>query len=884
MTKQLKYRTILSILLLIFSISVGYSQNAVEKKIYVTNLAATPPVIDGQDNDECWKNVEWAGDFIQTHPQENKAPSQKTEFKIVYDNSNLYIFVRAFDSEPGKISRIMTRRDNMNGDLVAINLDSYFDKQTAFAFYAMASGAKGDAVITQDGDYEDDSWNPVWFLKTASDDKGWYAEMKIPLNQLRFGKKEDQVWGIQISRQIFRIDEVSSWQFIPKGSPGSIHLYGELHGIKNITPKTHIELMPYALAKTERFEKVEGDPFHTGHSSNVSAGLDGKIGITNDLTLDFTINPDFGQVEADPSEVNLTAFETYFSERRPFFIEGKNIYQFMPNQTIVIHDFYSDNLFYSRRIGQYPHYYPSTSDGEFVKMPEATTILGAAKLSGKTKKGLSVGILESVTANENAIIDNKGQRRKESVEPLTNYFVGRVQQDFNKGETVIGGIVTAVNRDITNPALNYLPSSAYTGGVDFQHNWKDRTWYLAGNAEFSNVRGKEDAIINLQRSSARYYQRPDQNYRSVDSSLTALSGVGATVKFGRSSQKRLQFETSMTLRSPGLEFNDLGYMRYSDLIHQGSWFAYYIRNPFAIFNNFYLNTNYWMYWNFSGKLLSFHTNVNFNTQFKNRWRLNGNFNRTEKSTDVTMLRGGPSFIRPGEFGFNLNVSSDQSKKVFFNIGSYRGSNDTRSDIIRAYWASINLRPMNSLMISVSPEYQWENNQLQYINTSGSDADPKYIFGQLDMTMCDVVFRVNYTINPELSIEYYGQPFLSAGRYTNINKITNPVANKFDDRFRIFTPEEIGFDGETNSYKIDENNDGLTDYTFGNPDFNFRQFRSNLVIRWEYLPGSTLYLVWSQGRTSSDTNGLFSYQTDTKDLFREVPHNIFLVKFSYWFSL
>jgi hypothetical protein len=340
----------------------------------------------------------------------------------------------------------------------------------------------------------------------------------------------------------------------------------------------------------------------------------------------------------------------------------------------------------------------------------------------------------------------------------------------------------------------------------------------------------------------------------------------------------------MTLRSPGLEFNDLGYMRYSDLIHQGSWVAYYIRNPFAIFNNFYLNTNYWMYWNFSGKLLSFHTNMNFNTQFKNRWRMNGNFNRTEKSTDVTMLRGGPSFIRPGEFGFNLNVSSDQSKKVFFNIGSYRGSNDTRSDIIRAYWASINFRPMNSLTISVSPEYQWENNQLQYINTSGSDADPKYIFGQLDMTMCDVVFRVNYTINPELSIEYYGQPFLSAGRYTHINKITNPVANKFDDRYRIFTPEEIGFDGETNSYKIDENHDGLTDYTFGNPDFNFRQFRSNLVIRWEYLPGSTLYLVWSQGRTSSDTNGLFSYQTDTKDLFREVPHNIFLVKFSYWFSL
>lgn len=884
MLKPVFQKSIIILFLLISLISAVYSQNAIEKKVYTTAPAIIPPLIDGTDNDECWKSVDWAGNFVQTHPQENQAPSQRTEFKMVYDNSNLYVFVRAYDNEPSKISRLMSRRDNVTGDFIEVDIDSYFDKQTAFSFYAMASGAKGDAVITMDGQDEDDSWNPVWFLKTTCDDKGWCAEMKIPLNQLRFGRKDEQIWGIQVSRQIFRIGEMSAWQFIPKGSPGIIHLYGEMHGIKNIVPKRHIELLPYGLGKVERFEKVGGNPFLTGHSSGYSAGLDGKVGVTNDFTLDFTINPDFGQVEADPSEVNLTAFETYFSEKRPFFIEGRNIYQFCPNQTIVIHDFYSDNLFYSRRIGQYPHYYPSVTEGENVRMPEATTILGAAKLSGKTKKGLSVGVLESITSNENAIIDSNGQRRKESVEPLTSYFVGRVQQDFNKGETVIGGIVTAVNRDITNPALDYLPTAAYTGGIDFQHNWKERTWYVAGNAEFSNVRGKEDAITVLQRSSARYYQRPDQKYLTVDSSRTSLSGLGGTVKFGRSSQKRLQFETSMTFRSPGLEFNDLGYMRYSDIIHHGTWVAYYIRNPFAIFNNFYLNTNYWMYWNFSGKLLSVYSNMNFNTQFKNRWRLNGSFTRSGESTDVKMLRGGPAFITPGTFSSNLNIGSDQAKKIYFNIGGYRKTGDAKSSRVNAFWATFNARPLNSLTFSVAPEYQWEDDRLQYISTSGSEMNPVYIFGRMNMKMFDVTFRINCTINPELTIEYYGQPFISAGRYTGISKITDPVAGRYSDRYRVFSPEEISFDRDNNVYNVDENLDGSSDYSFGNPDFNFRQFRSNLVIRWEYHPGSTLYLVWSQGRTSSDTNGFFSYQNDTRELFRIVPHNVFLVKFSYWFTL
>ena len=871
-------------LVLIFEISACFSQDNTEKKIYETTFTQTAPVIDGLMNDECWDLVEWSGNFTQTDPAENKPPSQDTKFKILYDNDNLYVFFRAFDTEPSKISKIVTRRDNFTGDMVEINIDSYFDKQTAFSFSVMASGAKGDEAITQDGNNWDANWNPVWFLKTSIDDKGWCAEIKIPFSQLRFGKKDEQVWGIQISRRIYRLQERSVWQYIPKGSPGIVHLFGELHGIKNIQPKRHLELLPYALGKVERFEKEEGNPFKDGKSSGFSAGLDGKAGITNDLTLDFSINPDFGQVEADPSEVNLSAFETYFSEKRPFFIEGRNIYEFAPNQTIVISKFGGDNLFYSRRIGRYPHNYPETTEGEYVDMPESTTILGAAKLSGKTKKGLSIGLLESVTANEQALIDSSGTQRKESVEPLTNYFVGRLKQDFNKGETTLGGIFTAVNRDITNPALDYLPASAYTGGIDFQRNWKERTWYVAGNAEFSNINGKEPAIINLQRSSARYYQRPDADHLSLDSSLTTLSGYGGTMKFGRGSQKKLQFETSLTLRSPGLEFNDIGYMRYSDLIHHGSWVAYYIRNPFAIFNNFYLNTNYFMYWDYSGKLLSFNTNLNFSSQFKNRWGINGSFTWQNEYISTSHLRGGPSIIIPGEEGINLNLSTDQSKKLTVYAGCYFGIGNEESYNYNEYAAQMDIRPMNSLLLSVSPDFIHYVSELEYVSTTDNSADSKYLFGDIDMQTLGITFRINYTINPELSIEYYGQPFVSAGDYSNFKKITDTHADKFIDRYYTFADDEISFNSEDNLYTVNEKNGGNETYSFTNPDFNFSQFRSNLVLRWEYLPGSTLYLVWSQGRTSSASNGEFSYGNDLQTLFDITPHNIFLLKLSYWFSL
>jgi len=873
--------TILCLVAATFSFA-GFSQE-VERRSYQTNYTKTAPEIDGLMADSCWNLVEWSGNFTQTTPFENKPPTQQTSFKILYDDDNLYVLIRAHDSEANKISRILTRRDDFSGDMVEINIDSHFDKQTAFSFTAMASGAKGDEAISLDGNSWDSSWNPVWEVKTSIDDKGWSAEMKIPLTQLRFGNKEEHVWGIQLMRHIYRDEERSNWQFIPKGSPGSVHLFGELRGIKNIKPKRQVEISPYIVAKTETFEKEEGNPFADGTSSKITAGVDGKIGITNDFTLDFTVNPDFGQVEADPSEVNLTAFESYFSEQRPFFVEGKNIYQFRPNNPIVINNIGMDYLFYSRRIGRFPQYFPETADGEYVKMPEASTILTAFKLSGKTKKGLSIGVLESTTANEKAEIDNNGDRRKESVEPLTNYFVARVQQDFSKGETVLGGIFTAVNRDISNPAMDYLHKAAYAGGIDFKHSWNDRIYYIMATGTFSNVQGDRNAIINTQTSSARYYQRPDAKHISVDSSLTSLSGYGGSFRFGRQGKKKIQFETSINVKSPGLEFNDIGYMRYSDVIHHGTWMGYYLREPFSIFRNFYLNLNYWAYWNYNGNLLSTNGNMNFNSQFKNKWRINGSMGRESENVSTTLLRGGSSIILPGSWDMNLNFSTDYSQKLSCSVGGYYGFADLKMADSYDFWAELSYRPINSLSVSFAPDFYTGKNELQYLKTADFNGDPRYIFARINQKILSLTFRLDFTLTPDLSIQYYGQPFISSGKYANYKRITDPHANRFSDRYSIFASNQIGFNAVDETFDVDENVDGTLDYSIGKPDFNVREFRSNLVVRWEYRRGSAFFFVWSQGRSSSSSIGNFSFGNDMQDLFGVKAHNVFLVKFSYWFS-
>ncbi|HHS12175.1 MAG TPA: hypothetical protein ENN03_00240 [bacterium] len=866
----------LQIMLIILPLLVA----SAETRVYHTRkVNPKPPVIDGCLDDPAWDRVSWQGDFIQREPHENQPPSQETAFKILYDDNNLYVAVRAFDSCPDSIECRLTRRDNIDGDLVAVQIDSYKDLQTAFSFMVSAGGVKIDGIFTNNGQNEDYSWDPVWYVKTTVDEGGWNAEMQIPLSQLRFAARDAHVWGLQVARFLYRKEELSLWQFIPKNASGWVHHFGELNGIMGVQPSRRIELLPYMVGQLETMEKEPWNPFAPGHLQKGSMGLDGKIGVTSDLTLDFTINPDFGQVEADPSVVNLTAFETFYQEKRPFFIEGANIlnYRLMMGDG----DFSYDNLFYSRRIGRAPRYRPDMEDGEYLSMPMNTSILGAMKLTGKTRGGWSVGIMDAVTSSETAQLDYHGSRREQIVEPSANYLLGRLQKDLRDGATKIGGILTHTYRDIRYDELLFMNRDALTGGIDFRHEWKDRNYFLSFNSVFSHIRGDESAMLRAQRSSARYFQRPDADHVYLDSSLTSLTGFGGSLTMGKNSG-HLQFTVGSTWRSPGLELNDMGYLRQADVIMQFAWIGYREWNPFYIFRSMNININQWSGWNFGSENTFNGGNININFQFRNYWGAGAGIGINGRSLSPSALRGGPSLLLEPRWNNWVHFYSDSRRTFTFRLG---GSNTWSLDGFsrsHSVQPSITWKPNSTLSLSANPFFSVNKQDLQYIKTL-KDPD-RYLFGRIDQKTLGLTLRLNCFITPELSVQYYGQPFVSAGHYAKLRKIVNPRADVYHDRYHVYTQDEITYDTQTGSYLIDDNGDGAVDFSVNNPDFNFREFRSNLVIRLEYSPGSTLFLVWSQGRSGVIGDGSFLWYQDMRDLFEIPPYNVFLIKFNRWFSL
>jgi hypothetical protein len=877
---------VLLTLFFIFSSQAQDSTQVIIKKKYTTQALGeyVAPTINGVLEDEAWNLVEWGGDYIESQPDENTPPSYQTQFKILYDSKNLYIGVRCFDDEPDKIVKRLSRRDGFDGDWVEFNIDSYFDKRTAFSFTITAAGVKGDEFISNNGNNWDESWNPIWYAKTNVDDKGWTAELRIPLSQLKFGNAEEQVWGLQSTRRFFRSEERSLWQRKPVDQPGWVSEFGELHGLKNIEPQKQLEIQPYTVAKTETYEAEEGNPFRDGSESNITAGLDAKIGITNDLTLDLTVNPDFGQVDADPSAIALDGFQIFFQERRPFFVENKNIFDFRVSQSEAGNTFGSDNIFYSRRIGRSPQGDPDTSDDEFVDQPDNTPIIGAAKFSGKTKDGWAIGVLESVTAQRTAtIINDEGGTRKEMVEPLTNYFVGRLQKDFNERNSYIGAIFTATNREQIPEQLNFLHDAAYTGGLDFKHQWANRDWYLGGNLTMSHVRGSENAITITQESITHLFNRVGAGHVAVDTARTSLTGTGGNVQIGKIGNGHWKFESGATWRSPELELNDIGFQRQADDVRHYTWIGYQTLKPDSTFRRVGINYNHWTAWDFQGN----HNYLQFNTNswqnWKNNYQSNIGFNIAPIEYSNFALRGGPRLRQSPWVSFWNNISTDYRKKLRFSF--YHNGRRALDNSIKNYYmeGGFAYQPINALRVSVFPSLEINHDKLQFIdNFDDVNGSPRYLNGKIDQHTLSMSVRLNYTINPNLTIQYWGQPFISRGRYSNFKHITDPVAKVFEDRFVQYTSEQTSLSDGV--YAIDEDLDGVADFSFDNPDFSFVQFRSNLVIRWEYIPGSEIFLVWSQdvSRDGDPTNGLLSSLGD--NIFGQKPQNIFLLKATYRFVL
>ncbi|MDN3657606.1 DUF5916 domain-containing protein [Ferruginibacter paludis] len=839
------------------------------KPVYTTTrLVGEKPKLDGVLNDACWNTGEWAGEFKQWIPAEGKQPSQSTFFKILYDDENLYVAVRAVDHEPKKIQRKAGRRDEFAGDVIGICFDSYHDHRTGFEFDVTAAGQKYDAILTNPM-VGDANWNAVWYAKTAMEDSAWTTEMRIPLSQLRYSSEKNQVWGLHFWRWINRLQEESDWEQQSFTGPGMLYLFGELKGISNLPKSQRIELLVSGLSKMKTFQKDPNNIFASkGHVSSSTVGLDAKIGLSSNFTVDLSINPDFGQVEADPSVMNLTAFEPLFEEKRPFFLEGKNIFSF---------DIDDLSLFYSRRIGHAPSYMPGLGPNEYLKMPDNTTILSAAKLSGKTQKGLSVVVLQSLTANERASISTPSGGKKVTVEPLTNYFVGRMQQDYRNGNTVLGGIFTSTNRFFSDPHLNFINHNAFTGGLDLLHQWKDKEFFVDAKVTASNINGSTEAISDLQLSSARYFQRPDA-YR-FDSTLTQLSGIGGKIKIGKGSKGLWRYSTDLTFRSPTLELNDIGYMQTADLIKQGNAVSYFVNTPVAVFRTYTIGLKQNNNWDFKGHYLSSDYTLTTYLEFLNRWNVTSALNHISQSLDIRQLRGGEALLIPPSWMESILVKSDFAKKVAFNFqGSYFFENKRGKYFLVS--PGITVQPINTLKLSLNLNYTSNMDQLQYTDAFFSSGKRAPVLARIDQHDLGATFRIDYNITNNLSLQYYGSPFASVGKFNSFKKVVQPKNSIYSNRFQALSTSVL----QSDNYLVDDNGDGVTDIIIHNPDFNFYQFRSNFVFRYEYRPGSQLYFVWSNDRTNFINPGSNSVTDIHSQLSKVFPTNIFLVKLNYWFDL
>ncbi len=831
------------------------------KRVYYATRTELKPKIDGKLDDECWQKAgTWDGNFIQQQPHQAAPASQETEIKILYDNKYLYFAIICHDNEPEKMNPILGRRDELNGDMAGIAIDSYNDKQTAFEFNLTAAGQKVD--IMHMGEYGwDFEWNAVWDGKTSLGDSAWYAEMRVPFTQIRFANQEEHIWGLHIWRWIYRLQEESQWKLIPIDAPAMVYIFGELRGIKDIPYKRNFEVLPY----------VKGKYITNSESSeNFGIGVDGKIGITSDFTLDYTVNPDFGQVEADPSVLNLTSYEVFYDEKRPFFLEGKSILEYNAN---------SDMLYYSRRIGHAPSYNPYPEENETLSMPENTSIINALKLTGKNKKGLSVGVVNSMTAREFATISNQDSSRREAVEPFTNFFVGRIKQDFNNGGTTLGGIVTSTIRNIKDEQLEFLSDNSLVGGLDFEHNWLNRKYFVNAKGFYSKINGSKSAISRLQRSSRHLFQREDARHLTYDPDLTTLQGWGGELSGGKRSGK-FRVIGNVDWRSPGVDLNDVGYLRQADYINQELLFQYNVNKPKGIFLKYYFLFQQNHNWSFGGENLKDGLDFKARLTFKNYWNFTGHLNRSFNEFDTRELRGGPSLRIDSRNTAGIILQTNSSKDLLFAAKSYLFRYEDNISWKNQFDFSLRWLISNNISITSITGFTRENDNGQYVKQKYVNDKKDYVVGLIDRKTLYTTLRVEYFITPELSLQYYGSPYASVGKYDSYRKVNNSKAKDLEQRY---SPLYIVETGEGDKL-IDEDGNELLDFNYENPDFDFNEFRSNFVLRWEYKTGSTLYFVW--------TNTTFQYENEYNpsvaqslfDFKNAESQNAFMIKFSYWFSL
>jgi len=845
---------------LLYSISsdMAVNQAASLFKIYSASRVDSRPRIDGILDDLCWKTAVWDDSFIQQQPQEAHAPSQKTSIALAYDDDNLYVGIKCFDSNIEGVRSILSRRDEYNGDMVGIALDSYADDRTAFEFNVTAAGQKID-MMHLGQDEVDFNWDAIWDAATSINDTMWIAELRIPFSQLRFAKAEEQVWGLHAWRYIDRLGEEDHWKLIPVDAPATVYLFGDVDNIRNINTKRKLELLPYGNLKYSPNTELKNE-------WKAGAGIDGKVGLSSDFTLDFTVNPDFGQVEADPSILSLKSYEIFYDEKRPFFLEGNNVLGFNSG---------SDQLFYSRRIGHAPSFEPDTEPGQ-LSMPENTSIISAAKVTGKTKRGLSVGFLHSMTAKESATVYGDDADQKITVEPFSNYFVGRVKQDFNKGNTVLGGMLTSVARNISDEHLSFLPKSSLTGGIDFLHSWNKRKYYVKMKGFYSDVRGSEDAISDLQRASQHYYQRPDASHLEYDPTRTSLSGHGGEFEGGLHNGK-IRATGNFSWRSPGVDLNDVGYIYQADYLKESGTLYYMMSKPWWITRSYWFRINQEANWSYGGEKTSQEIGSHAYLYFRNLWKVHLNMKRVYNVYDTRELRGGPSLFKEPSWEAEVFCQTNASKDFFVGFQKRWVVGDDNISHRNLNVLNLIFRLGNNFSFSTNAIYVENSDYHQYAGAvKFSDGNRGYVVGQIDQKVLQSTVRLEYFLTPELSLQYYASPYASIGKYSEFRRVLDGSNKDINQRY-------LNLQGSLDGGFYDFT-EGSETYSMRNPDFTFKEFNSNLVARWEFRPGSTLYFVWNN--TISDY--MPEYNSSVTKVFRDIPgtssQNLFMLKFTYWFTL
>jgi hypothetical protein len=853
-----------------------------------------PIILDARLDEAAWAAATPVTEFIQFDPDEGRPASERTEVRFLFDDDALYIGARMFDAMgPKGVRTQLVRRDaGMESDYLQVVIDAYHDHLGRAFFQVNPSGSKFD-MLGIGASNPDQSWDAVWEAEARIDSLGWTAEIRIPFSQLRFSRDREQIWGLQIRRFIHRRNEESMWSFWRKNEPGGPSRFGHLEGVRIASVPRHLELLPYVVSRSKHIRPADkSDPFNDGSVQNARAGMDLKYSVTSNLQLSATFNPDFGQVEVDPAVVNLSQYETFFQEKRPFFVEGGGVFGFGSINCFFCSNVSSIESFYSRRIGRAP----SGSDlaysrGAFVDAPDNSTIIGAAKLTGRTKNGYTVGLMDAYTRRERAVIDSSGARLSQTVEPAANYFVGRLKRDLLSGNLVVGAIATSLARSVDSVFAPRMTEHAEMIGTDLLYTFDNRRYVVMSQIALSNVAGDTLAIQRVQRSPARYLHRPDRTSSAYDSRATSLRGLAGYIRFAKNAGDFL-WETQLNTRTPGYEVNDMAFQTRADYYWMNGNIYRQWNKPTKWYRSLFTILGAQQQYNYDRDLTDRQVHYMLGGRTLNFWEGNGWILHRPRTLDDRQLRGGPVAARPAVTVWQIYTASDFRKPIAAEIYPNYSWNE-EGGWGWFYGGNLRLRPASNLVVSFGPSYNVSEAVQQYV---ASVSDPtatafygqRYVMSGLSQKTLSLDTRLNVTFTPTMTLELFAQPFIASGDFFDFKEFDQPRSLRKSvygrDRGTIAaTPNAAGRDA---SYTIDPDGSGpAAAFTINNPDFNSRSLRGNAVYRWEYRPGSTLFVVWTQSRFTQAPQGIgdFSFQRDRQELFSTPPENIFLVKVNYWLA-